>query len=87
MNPHWCSRSTFREDRKKTTTPTNSQRSQRQCGKMDSYFSLFLSTIEMGLGGHKNREVFRETVGEGFSNKIMFYESFWRCPFVRFLWA
>jgi hypothetical protein len=35
-----------------------------------SYFSLFLSIIEVDLGGHKNREVFSRAIGECFFNKI-----------------
>jgi hypothetical protein len=39
----------------------------RQCRKGVSYFSLFLSIIDMGLGGgHKNSVVFRGAVGEVF---------------------
>jgi hypothetical protein len=31
-------------------------------GKMPSYFSLLLSTSEVGLGGHKNKELSRKVI-------------------------
>jgi hypothetical protein len=33
------------------------------------YFSLVLSTTEEGLGGHKNRGLFKSVVEEAFFNK------------------